>query len=107
MPLTVVAGSVTLVQQGRCPTGTEITSLSACSAAAQYLKLPDTSATSDGQNGVSYDPPFCYYEGGELKFNGGGNIGSCSNSDQCVCSAAGVCVRIVWLCKRAVGILSV
>ena len=80
-----------LAKNGRCPKGTEITSQSDCSAAAQYLKLSDTSAQYDGQkNGVSYDPPFCYFELGALKFNGGRNTGSCTQIDQCLCASAGV-----------------
>ena len=86
-----------LVKQGRCPKGTGIKSLSACSAAAKYLKLPSTSAVPDGQSGVSYDPPFCYYEGGQLKFNAGGNIGSCTTSDQCLCAAEGGASWIICL----------
>ena len=40
----------------------------------------------DGQNGVSYDPPFCYFEGGSLKFNSlGTNTGPCTASDNCLC----------------------
>ena len=74
------------IRNGRCPPGREITSLSECSAAAKDLKLNDQSASSDNQpNGVGYDPPFCYYEGGQLKFNGGRNYGSCTSSDTCLC----------------------
>ena len=81
-----------LAKNGRCPKGTEITSQSDCSTAAQYLKLSDTSAQYDGQkNGVNYDPPFCYFELGQLKFNGGRNTGSCTQVDQCLCANAGVC----------------
>ena len=79
-----------LAKKGRCAKGTEITSQSDCSAAAQYLKLSDTSAEYDGQkNGVSFDPPFCYFELGVLKFNGGRNTGSCTQIDQCLCASAG------------------
>ena len=78
--------------QGNCPAGAEIKSLLACSAAAAYLKLPDTSASSDGQHSSYYsmnnDPPFCYYEGGELKFNEGSNNGTCSDTDMCICAGA-------------------
>ena len=79
------AAKATLVKQGQCTKGTEIKSLSACSAAAKYLNLQDASAESDGHHGVDFDPPFCYYEGGSLKFNSGNNRGSCSNVDQCLC----------------------
>ena len=35
---------------------------------------------------MSYAPPYCYYEGGSLKFNTGGtNTGSCSSYDTCIC----------------------
>jgi len=57
-----------------------------CSAAATYLRLSDTSASDDRQSGVTYDPPYCYFEGRSLKFNGNGkNRGSCTNSDKCLC----------------------
>ena len=63
-----------------------ITSLSECSAAAAALGLADTSAVDDGQTGATFDPPYCYFEGGVLKYNSNGqNTGSCSSSDQCVC----------------------
>jgi len=74
---------------GRCPYGTEIRSYSGCSAAAKFLNLYDQSVESDGQYRVDYDPPFCYYEGGYLKFNGGSNIGYCSSIDRCLCAAGG------------------
>ena len=74
-----------IVTDGICPANLQIKSLSECSVAAQYLSLSDTSAVSDGQTGVSHDPAYCYYEGGELKYNGGTNYGPCTNSDQCLC----------------------
>ena len=38
------------------------------------------------QSNVNYDPPYCYYEGGRLKFNSGGrNTGKCTASDNCLC----------------------
>ena len=60
---------------------------SECEAAALELELPDTSATDDGQNGYYLDPPYCYFESNNLKFNyGGTNTGSCgSNNDKCIC----------------------
>ena len=67
-----------------------VTSLASCSAAAVSLGLADTTASDDGQNGASFDPPYCYFENGKLKFNSNGkNTGSCSSSDQCVCKAQG------------------
>ena len=72
---------------GRCPSGTEIRSISECSAAATYLNLGDQWASYDNQYRVSYDPPYCYYEGGSLKFNDyGRNTGTCSSSDRCLCA---------------------
>jgi len=67
----------------------DITSINECSAAARALKLRDTTASDDRQSGVYYDPPYCYYEGGSLKFNSNGkNTGLCRTSDQCLCSLA-------------------
>ena len=66
-----------------------ITTSSECEAAAQYLGLSDTSARSS--NAGSYDPPYCYFEGGELRFNSAGtNTGACGAGsgqgyDQCLC----------------------
>merc|ERR1712159_404185 len=78
-----------LLSNGRCPPGREVKSLSECSTAAKYLNLYDQSASSDNQpHGVSYDPPFCYYEGNQLKFNGGRNTGSCDSYDRCLCKAS-------------------
>ena len=69
---------------GSCPTS--IGSLEMCSVAATSLKLSDTSASLDGQpNGVSYDPPYCYFERGALKYNDGANSGRCTRYDQCLC----------------------
>ena len=60
----------------------------ACEEAARQLGISDTSSEDDGQNGVSHDPPFCYYEGGNLKFNHfGTNTGTCTSSDKCLCIA--------------------
>ena len=83
-----------IVLEGRCPNGTEIKSLSGCGIAAQYLKLADTSATSDGQHSEYYSmdnhPPFCYYDqADQLKFNEGSNSGKCSKSDLCLCAGSG------------------
>ena len=58
-----------------------------CADAAKFLGLSDTSVSDDYQNGVSYDPPYCYFEGGSLKFNQGNNYGSCSSSDMCLCKS--------------------
>ena len=46
-----------------------IKSMSKCEAAARVLGLSDNTVVGDGQNnGVPYDPPFCYFEEGSLKF---------------------------------------
>jgi surface protein len=77
--------AVHLVTSGTC-NGAEITSLADCSAAAVALGLSDTTASDDGQSGVSNDPPYCYFEGGSLRYNSnGGNTGSCNTDDQCLC----------------------
>ena len=71
--------------------GTELKSLSECSAAAAYLMLTDTSASSYTYSYRRSYPPFCYYEAMILKFNSGSHTGSCSSSRQCLCATeAGV-----------------
>ena len=63
-----------------------IKTLADCSAAGAALGLSDTPAVDDGQDGVSYDPSYCYFEGGSLKFNSAGtNTGDCTDKDTCVC----------------------
>eukprot|EP00413_Alexandrium_margalefii_P047934 CAMPEP_0204586642 /NCGR_PEP_ID=MMETSP0661-20131031/47609_1 /ASSEMBLY_ACC=CAM_ASM_000606 /TAXON_ID=109239 /ORGANISM="Alexandrium margalefi, Strain AMGDE01CS-322" /LENGTH=788 /DNA_ID=CAMNT_0051596297 /DNA_START=52 /DNA_END=2419 /DNA_ORIENTATION=- len=63
-----------------------VTTMAECGAAASALSLSDTSPSDDNQpNGVTYDPPYCYFEGNSLKFNGGKNTGPCSQSDNCLC----------------------
>ena len=42
------------------------------SSAAVALGLSGTTAEHDGHSGVNYDPPWCYFEDGELKFNSEG-----------------------------------
>ena len=70
---------------GTCATA--ITTISDCNAAAAAMSMPDTSASDDAQTGVSWDPPYCYFESNELKFNAGGsNTGICTASDQCLCA---------------------
>ena len=62
-------------------------SLSKCNEAAVALDLDDTSAVKDNQDGVSYDPKGCYYEGGALKWNEKmTNDGDCSSNDVCLCN---------------------
>lgn len=68
-----------------------VTTIEECNLAATILRLPDTTATDDGQaNGVDFDPPYCYWEQGQLYFNPGGvNSGGCTNRDRCICVGAG------------------
>ena len=66
-----------------------ITTNSECEAAAQHLGLSDTSAE-DGKNEPRpyNDPPYCYFEGGSLKFNSDAtNTGACSGYDKCLCKS--------------------
>ena len=76
-----------------------ITTSSECEAAATYLGLSDTSATPSPINSLdrTYDPPYCYIEDGQLKFNGDGtNGGTCGSDggfgssylDKCLCRVA-------------------
>ena len=75
---------VILRTSGTCDT--TLTRLSDCSAAAAVLGFLDQTAADDGQSRVDYDPPGCYYEADELKFNAAmDNLGNCSPSDQCLC----------------------
>ena len=61
-------------------------SLSECSSAAITLGLSDATAVDDEQSKKTYDPPYCYLEGGVLRFNSdGSNTGECSVEDKCVC----------------------
>ena len=78
--------------KGRCPSGTEIKSISECSAAAKALGAPDFSVSSDGDRGSNSTPPFCYYhyQSGGMKFNAGNNKGYCLSQQGviCLCLAA-------------------
>ena len=74
---------------GRCANGTEIRSASECTAAGRYFGLTQ-SASPDNQYKAYNDPPFCYYEGGTLKFNKyGSNTGYCRSDDICLCAKPG------------------
>ena len=73
-----------VLMYGRCPKGTEIRSVLECNKAATSAMLGDTSATWTHARGTNVDPPFCYYEDGELKLNSGRNTGFCSSSDVCL-----------------------
>ena len=67
-----------------------IMSSSECEAAAQYLGLSDTSASASASQG-NLDPPYCYFEGDRLQFNGDGtHTGECGGGtgqfhDECLC----------------------
>lgn len=77
----------TIWTSGQC--ATPIQSLAGCSQAAIALGLSDTTASGDGQNGATRDPPYCYWENNQLKFNSGSNTGGCSNRDRCICAGVG------------------
>ena len=71
-----------------------VRSASECESAAHELGLSDVTVVDDGQNGVTYDPPFCYFEGGSLKFNNfGTNTGPCTTSDKCLCRQNDFCAK--------------
>ena len=72
-----------LLQSGNCPNPvrTEVE----CGRAAAMLGMADITATDDRQDAASYDPAWCYYESGSLKFNDGSNTGPCTNYDTCLC----------------------
>ena len=63
-----------------------VKSMSECETAARALGLSDQTVTNDGELGASYDPPYCYFEGGSLKYNPGLNTGGCSEIDVCICN---------------------
>ena len=71
-----------------------IRTTSECEAAALQTGLTDITVENDNQNGVTYDPPYCYFEGGSLKFNiNGTNTGSCTPTDKCLCIAVTCAAR--------------
>ena len=71
-----------------------VRSSSECESAAEELGLSDITVVNDGQNGVTYDPPFCYFEGGSLKFNDfGTNTGACDAMDLCLCRQNDFCAK--------------
>ena len=52
------------------------------------LSWDGADAIPDGQSDVGYDPKYCYFEGGSLKFNSDArNIGVCRGSDECLCKS--------------------
>ena len=76
----------TVLQSGSCGTDWVINTTTECAAAAASLGFLNTNAQFDQQYGVSYDPPGCYFENGNLKVNTNNrNTGACSSGDRCVC----------------------
>ena len=72
-----------------------VRSAAECKSAAIELGMADVTVEDDGQIGVTYDPPFCYFEGGSLKFNNlGTNKGNCTTTDQCLCIVNSFCAKI-------------
>jgi len=77
-----------------------ITTIEQCTAAAATLQLlldllqllqSNSTARHDSQvtgDILYFDPPWCYIEDQELKFNPGLNFGKCSVTDVCICQTA-------------------
>ena len=87
------AFSYELQNTGDCANA--VASIAKCEIAASALGLSDTTAVNDGQtwdSGATWDPPNCYFEGGSLKFNSGGNTGHCKSSVTCRCDIYERCV---------------
>ena len=71
-----------------------VRSATECESAANKLGLSDVTVVHDGQIDVDFDPPFCYFEGGFLKFNNfGTNTGPCTTTDHCVCRQNNLCAK--------------
>merc|ERR1711907_388968 len=74
------------VFSGSCPPGELVDSIDVCSAIANSILPFGGASVFDNQPyGVTYDPPGCYYENDQFKFNAGNNTGNCSYTDVCVC----------------------
>ena len=79
-----------------------ISSASGCECAANQLGMSNDDTCSslwawvdNDENGVSDDPPFCYFEEGSLKFNKlGTNTGPCTADDKCLCRKNDFCAEI-------------
>jgi hypothetical protein len=77
------------------PCASQITTLAECEAAARYVNtlgaaLESTTAHLDEGAATAYDPPYCYFEGNELKLNQAGtNTGHCTRADRCLCRGEG------------------
>mmetsp|Transcript_71249 Transcript_71249/g.133260 ORF Transcript_71249/g.133260 Transcript_71249/m.133260 type:complete len:134 (-) Transcript_71249:74-475(-) len=72
---------------GQCDSN--ITQRDDCIEAAKALGI-DTSEVLDGAGKQHYDketlPPFCYYAGGQLRFDRlAQNVGDCSSAARCIC----------------------
>ena len=64
-----------------------VTTIADCAAAATYLNYYVTNPVDDHHHAYSHDPPYCYFEDGQLKFNSdGSNTGACSTGDVCLCA---------------------
>ena len=73
-----------------------VRSITECESAARELRLSDVTAEYDrayGEFSTFYDPPFCYFEDERLYFNKGGNTGSCTASDRCLCRQNDFCAE--------------
>jgi len=88
---TCVEASAYIAVTSKSASCSPITSEVLCGHAACKVRLagPGTKASDDRQpSGKSYDPPWCYYEQGKVKFNvGGTNTGKCKRLDKCICKA--------------------
>ena len=76
-----------------------VRSATECEFAANKLGLADVIVEDDVRNDSPYwvdlnPPPFCYFEGGRLKFNIGTNSGPCTTSKQCLCRQNDFCAKI-------------
>ena len=71
-----------------------VRSATECESAANKLGMFDVTVEDDGQFGVDYDPPLCYFEGGSLKYNNfWNNTGPCTTFDHCVCRQNDFCAK--------------
>ena len=58
------------------------------------MGLTDVTVEGDGKSGATDYPPFCYFEGGSLKFNNmGSNTGSCAPNKKCLCRQNEFCTK--------------
>lgn len=71
-----------------------IVTMDECLEAANALGVGKGEVKDDRQSNATWDPPFCYVEHGDVKFNTGGNTGPCNNVDNCICRAAIVYAQV-------------